>query len=99
MDTDDELPRRVIVRSRSLRVLRRSGDPASTNQKFVGTVVIGMLRQRRPFQGCIELSMKREPPALDIIPGHLTSANRQKTIAIIVHTQRNKPVPQNRDAR
>src|SRR5437016_1076021 len=98
MDTDGKPPRAAIVRSRSCPVLRGRRDTTSADQKLIGALIVGMLRQRCRCQGVIELTMQHEPPALDIFPWHVAPANGQKPIAILVHPERDETVPQNHHA-
>src|SRR5205809_6486498 len=97
MDTDGWPPRRAIVQGRSCRVLRRSRDTTSADQKLVGPFIVGMLRQSRGCQGVIELSVERESPVLDIFPRYLAPANGQEPITILVHSEWDETVPQNHD--
>src|SRR6266852_1328511 len=97
MDTDGWPLRRAIVQSRSCRVLRRGRDTTSADQKLVGPFIVGMLWKIRRCQGVIELSMEREPPALDIFPRYVAPANGQEPITILIRSEWDETVPQNHD--
>jgi hypothetical protein len=57
-----------------------------------------MLRQRRGFQRLIEFFMERQPPLLHLFPIQFASPDRQKPIAVFVHSERNEAIPQNYNA-
>src|SRR5437016_4521197 len=88
-----------MVRRRSCPILGGSRDTASAYQELVGTLIVGMLRQPCGFQGVIQFPMEREPPALDVFPGYVASANLEETIAILVHSEWDETMSQNHHTR
>src|SRR5437764_13822674 len=102
----------MAVRARSSRGSRRwpplevswsrfylGGDPPRLEQESIGGFVVRSVRQRGRSVRAVEISVKLQPPGIDLLPGHAALADREETVAVLLDADHDDSVTQERNAR